>query len=135
MEESKTTNTYEIKYEFLLDENTKKTFAVQLDMDTISIVYPKPTDYPDWALLEKEQCECCPLSPETVEYCPIALNIAELVEEFKGSFSYDNCLVRCLTPERNYEKNTSVQEGLFSILGIIMATSNCPVMNLFKPMD
>jgi hypothetical protein len=49
-------------------------------------------------------------------------------------FSYDDCVVRCTTPERTYVKKTSIMEGLSSIFGIIMATSNCPVMEVFKPM-
>ncbi|MFP4446130.1 MAG: DUF6901 family protein [Desulfosudaceae bacterium] len=127
-------DTYSIQYEFNFDDDSIKTFLIELDVDTISIVRPKPTDFPDWTLLKKEQCECCPLSADDVEYCPIAVNIAELVEEFKNYFSYDNCLVRCITQERTYEKKTSVQEGLFSIMGIIMPTSNCPVMTFLKPM-
>jgi hypothetical protein len=31
-------------------------------------------------------------------------------------------------------KNTLVQEGLSSIMGIIMATSGCPTMDILKPM-
>ncbi len=127
-------NTYSIEYEFSFEDGAVKKFLIKLDQETISIVYPKPTDFPDWTILEKEQCECCPLTSEQTPYCPIALNIAELVEEFKDYFSYDNCLVRCFTQERTYEKKTSVQEGLFSIMGIIMATSDCPVMSFLKPM-
>ena len=127
-------DTYSIQYEFNFDDGSIKTFLIELDVETISIVRPQPTDFPDWTLLETEQCECCPLSVNDVQYCPIAVNIAELVEEFKNYFSYDNCLVRCVTQERTYEKKTSVQEGLFSIMGIIMPTSNCPVMSFLKPM-
>lgn len=127
-------STYCIEYEFCFDDNSRKTFKIELDAETISIVSPRPTEFPAWTTLDNEQCECCPLTLDDTAYCPIAINMAELVEEFKGAFSYDTCLVYCKTPERTYQKDTSVQEGLFSIMGIIMATSNCPVMNLFKPM-
>ncbi len=127
-------NTYSIEYEFCFDDGSSKIFTTVLDNETISIIHPQPQQCPEWTRLEHEQCECCLLDTGNVEYCPIALNIAELVEEFKSSFSYDNCLVVCRTPERTYHKKTSVQEGLFSVMGIIMATSNCPTMNLFKPM-
>jgi hypothetical protein len=125
---------YCIEYEFCFDDQNRKVFKIELDARTISIIHPQPTNFPSWAELNNEQCECCPLTLEDTAYCPIALNIGELVVEFKNSFSYDTCLVYCKTPERIYQKKTSVQEGLFSIMGIIMATSNCPVMNLFKPM-
>jgi hypothetical protein len=127
-------STYCIEYEFCFDDNKKKVFKIELDAETISIIHPQPSEFPEWTALDNEQCECCPLTIEDTAYCPIAINMAELVEEFKNTFSYDACLVYCKTPERTYLKHTSVQEGLFSIMGIIMATSNCPVMNLFKPM-
>ncbi|MEW6078900.1 MAG: hypothetical protein AB1724_13885 [Thermodesulfobacteriota bacterium] len=125
---------YRIEYEFSFNDQSRKVFQIELDARTISIIHPQPKDFPAWAALNNEQCECCPLTLEDTAYCPIALNMAELVEEFKSAFSYDTCLVCCKTPERTYQKQTSVQEGLFSIMGIIMATSNCPIMNLFKPM-
>lgn len=43
-------------------------------------------------------------------------------------------MVYCKTPERTYLKKTSIVEGLSSILGIVMATSKCPIMGFFKPM-
>ena len=64
----------------------------------------------------------------------MALNIADIVEAFQGTVSYDRCLVRCTTPERTYLKKTSITEALFSIFGIVMATSGCPVMDFFRPM-
>ncbi len=125
---------YPIEYAFEFQDGRKRTFKIELDPDTISIVNPTPSSFPEWTRLDNERCEVCTLSPDKHEYCPIALNIAELVDEFKDSFSYDSCRVICTTPERSYQKDTSVQEGLFSLIGIIMATSDCPVMDLFKPM-
>jgi hypothetical protein len=66
--------------------------------------------------------------------CPIAVNLADLVTEFKQTLSYDSCLVSCRTAERLITKETVVQDGLSSIMGLIMATSGCPVMNILKPM-
>ncbi|MDY6903220.1 MAG: hypothetical protein SWH61_00915 [Thermodesulfobacteriota bacterium] len=131
---SQQNNSYHFIYEFHFKSGKKESFDVELDPDTISIVRPTPKEHPEWTKLDNEQCECCPLDAGHTPYCPIALNIGELVEAFKDSFSYDDCLVVCITPERSYQKETSVQEGLYSLLGIIMATSNCPVMSLFKPM-
>ena len=39
-----------------------------------------------------------------------------------------------LTEERRYSKDTSLQEGLSALLGIIMVTSGCPAMEYLKPM-
>jgi len=87
-----------------------------------------------WAKLEYKQCKCCSLEKEASAYCPIALNISEIVDEFKSMISWGKSTVYCKTPERTYMKETSIMEGLSSILGIIMATSECPVMTFFKPM-
>ncbi len=125
---------YQILYEFSFEDGKSKLFKVSLDSETIIIIQDEIKNKPDWARLDFGQCKCCPLDKETHPFCPIALNIAELVEEFKNSPSFDDCLVRCITPERTYLKKSSIQEGLFSIFGIIMATSNCPVMNFFRPM-
>jgi len=125
---------YNIIYEFVFEDGNTKVFELKLDPITILVILPEPESLPEWTKLEYNQCVCCPLVREKYLYCPIAVNIAELVEEFKDAISSDYCTVKCITPERTYFKETSIQEGLFSILGIIMATSNCPVMDFFKPM-
>ncbi len=125
---------YPINYEFQLDGGERRLFKILLDPETISIIRPELKSKPDWTRLEYKQCKCCPLRKEVSPDCPLAVNAVEIVEAFKGMVSSDNCIVRCTTPERTYLKKTSVMVGLSSILGIIMATSNCPVMDFLKPM-
>jgi len=125
---------YCITYTFQFENGNIKQFDIMLDPDTITLIAKDMEIRPEWARLDFHQCACCPIAKETVPYCPIAVNIAELVDEFKDEISSDNCVVQCITPERTYLKKAAIQEGLFSIFGIIMATSNCPVMNFFKPM-
>jgi len=125
---------YCITYKFQFENGKIKQFDILLDPDTITFLAKGTELRPDWAKLEFHQCACCPITKEAVPYCPIAVNIAELVDEFKDEISSDNCAVQCITPERTYLREAAIQEGLFSIFGIIMATSNCPVMNFFKPM-
>lgn len=125
---------YQIFYEFRFKDNTKKHFRISLDPKLISIIYHEPVLKSDWMRLENQQCECCPLTGKTHFYCPVAINIGELTESFKDMVSYEKCLVRCTTIERTYLKNTSLMEGLASIFGVIIATSECPIMTFFKPM-
>lgn len=125
---------HQIQYEFRFDDGRTKKFELSLDPQTIAVMPPDTEPNPPWTRLEYHQCVCCPLDPSTCPDCPIAVNIASLVHEFKDSISSDNCTVQVKTPERTYLKDTSIQEGLFSIFGIIMATSNCPAMNFLKPM-
>lgn len=125
---------YQIEYEFKIVDGKRKSFQIWLDPETITIIRPEFENKPDWTRLEHEKCKCCTLKKERHPHCPISVNIAELVDEFKDMISSDKCHVRCTTPERIYIKETYIQVGLFSIFGIIMATSNCPVMEIFKPM-
>jgi hypothetical protein len=125
---------YKIVYEFILSDKKRELYNIFLDPNTISMIRPEPATLPDWTRLEYNQCQNCPLDVGTHPHCPIAVNIFDIVEEYKDMLSYTDCLVRCTTPERTYQKNTSIMEGLFSIFGIIMATSNCPIMDFFKPM-
>jgi hypothetical protein len=127
-------STYEIIYEFRFTNNIKKHFKIQLDFKTLSINFAEPVIKYGWMQLENEQCGCCPLSCEDYPYCPVAINIGNLTEAFKNMVSYEKCLVLCTTMERTYLKKTSLMEGLASIFGIIIATSDCPIMTLFKPM-
>ncbi len=125
----------EITYNYCFDfpDNRKKRFLIQLAPDTYEYKSSKNTP-PDWALLGVARCKCCQLDLAEHEYCPIAANIAELVIAFKDIASHNSCLVSCISSARTCSKDTTVQEGLASIMGIIMATSGCPSMSILKPM-
>ena len=40
----------------------------------------------------------------------------------------------CSTEDRIYAKNTTIQQGLSPLIGIIMTTSGCPTLEHLKPM-
>ncbi|MGM0656917.1 MAG: DUF6901 family protein [Thermodesulfobacteriota bacterium] len=127
-------NNYSIRYEFLFSRGDKKEFELVLDEATMLLVNFNGKSKPQWTKLTHEQCRCCPLSEDDSPYCPVAVNIAELVDNFKDRLSTEECLVKCISPERTCMKDTRINSGLYSILGIIMATSDCPVMDFYKPM-
>ena len=120
-------------YCFDFPDNSKKRFLIQLDPVTLEYQSSGNTP-PDWALLGIARCQCCKLDLSQHNYCPIAANIAELVVTFKDTASHSSCLVSCISAARTCSKDTTVQEGLASIMGIIMATSGCPSMAILKPM-
>jgi hypothetical protein len=124
------------RFDYTIEVNGGQTthFNIALDPQTLAMVPAGNTYHPEWTVLVYRQCACCPLVPENVAFCPIAVNIAQLVERFKDILSHKDCLVVCETNDRTYSKHTSAMEGLTSIFGIIMATSNCPMMNFLKPM-
>lgn len=125
---------YWYDYEFQMEDGTSTRMKVELEPDTLYLIHGGLDNPPEWSRLDYKQCQCCSLQPETDPYCPIAVNIGELVETFKDIYSYNNCTVICATADRTYSKETSVMEGLSSIFSIIMATSKCPVMDFFRPM-
>lgn len=126
---------FEFHYQFQFVNGHVKDYQIKLDPDTLSLIpEPSVTEPPEWVKLGYKQCRECPLSTDAHEHCPIAVNIMELVEAFKTVFSYHDCTVVCRSLERTYSKETSVMEGLSAIFGVIMATSDCPVMEFLKPM-
>jgi len=120
-------------YRFKFDNGTEKTFDVVLDGESLELLRDEPKEKPEWTKLKYSQCENCPLS-DSVEYCPVALSLAGLVEAFSDSLSYEAALVTVETRERTYVKKTTLQKGLSSILGIYMSTSNCPILSKMRPM-
>lgn len=122
------------RYRFFLYTGREKVFYLELDPDTLDIINPNRDKRPDWTLLKNEQCPNCTLDPALNTHCPIALNLVDIVETFGDSLSYDETEVLIETPKRNFSKQTSLQEGLSSVVGIYMVTSGCPVMQKLKPM-
>src|SRR6266705_4594109 len=133
MPDSKKSKTLRFLYTFQFPDNTEKQFEIRLNAKTLELVNKKDLPKPAWTKLKYKQCEHCPLGDEH-EYCPVAVNLSALVESFKDSVSFESTKVRVQTNERIYEKATTLQKGLSSIIGIYMVTSDCPVMDKLRPM-
>jgi len=128
MPESDHTNTIRFKYKFQFDDSTEKEFTVLLDARTLELLRSPGGSKPEWTKLKYQQCDNCPLD-DSVEYCPVAANVSNLVDEFKFLTAQDKTWVVVEAPERTYAQETSVQNGLASIMGIYMTTSNCPILD------
>lgn len=87
-----------------------------------------------WAALEHKKCDHCPLNPKDNPLCPVAKNLAHATDDFKGEKSYEKVSVEVIAPERTYKKDLPLQEGLFGLFGLIMATSTCPYFEFLRPM-
>lgn len=123
-----------IVYSFRFKNGSTKIFSISLDRNNLSIIPEKSTDPPVWTKLSHNKCSNCILDESSNKYCPIAFNLSHISEEFKEYFSHETVAVTVTTEERSYSKDTSLQEGLSSLLGIIMVTSGCPTMERLKPM-
>lgn len=120
-------------YKFKFDNGAEKEFEILLDGDTLELLGSDTDSRPEWTKLKYSQCENCPL-PDSVEYCPVAVNLSKLVNSFHGSASYEAALVTVESPQRTYVKKTTLQKGLSAIIGIYMSTSNCPILDKLRPM-
>jgi hypothetical protein len=121
-------------YIYKFTDGSSKHFDLRLDQANLRLQARRPADLPLWALLSYEKCEHCPLNEQEHAYCPIAANLASVVEEFRNFLSHERVSVTVVCEERAYGKETTVQGGLSPMLGIIMTTSGCPVMEQLKPM-
>lgn len=112
----------------------EKSFTVEVDPNSFIIKDDDNVNGPDWTLLENYQCSHCPYTTRLKKYCPVAKNLAQASETFKDHRSYDKVTVFVKTDERFYGKSTDLQTALFSLFGLIMASSNCSHLHIFKSM-
>ncbi len=105
-----------------------------LDAVTLERMDPRPEPVPSWARLEFHQCAVCPLDAGCHEYCPLAVRLAEVVERFGELISYEPLRLEVVTAERTVLQDTTAQRALGSLLGLLMATSGCPLTRFLRPM-
>lgn len=128
-----------IDYQFCLQGGPRDQYRVVLDQQCMETISPKGAEsqiekLPEWTILTCNQCDNCPLDPNSSPHCPAALNMVELVKRFAKLLSYDEITVIVNTEERQIYKDTTIQRGVCSLMGLLMATSGCPMMTFFKPM-
>lgn len=90
------------------------------------------TEPPEWTKLDFHQCDACPLSTETHRHCPPAVDCAAIVDAFASTSSIQLADVVVETLEREIRKRTDMQTAIGSLLGLVMATSGCPILGRFR---
>ena len=125
---------FTITYAYRFEDGGTIKFDLLLDKETLALTVDRRPDLPEWTLLGYEQCRICPLNDRTHPHCPVAANLSGIVDKFNKFVSHDKVNVACIVEERTYTKSTTVQMGLSPLLGIIMATSGCPILEQLKPM-
>jgi hypothetical protein len=123
-----------VNYHFAFKDGTDKVFEVNLDAETLNVIPSDDQARPEWTRIEYCRCTHCEFDEASGQYCPIALNVSDVVNSLAGYSSYDEVDVRVTTEDRSYAKTTSFQQALSSLLGIYMAASGCPSMKKLKPM-
>lgn len=131
-DETKQPVTYTYRFTFM--DGTAKEHTVQLDRQNLSSVRIQKQNPPEWTQLDFCKCPNCPLDSKTNQHCPAAVKFVPLVELFKDSASYQQVDVEVTSAERKYNKRTSLQNALSSLMGLIAATSGCPILGKLRPM-
>ncbi len=124
---------FTITYYFMFDDGTRATYNIKLNRKTL-MLEPEETQPSEWTKLGHNQCANCPLNPDTYKECPLALNLSTVIPRFSKMFSFQKVNVLVETEQRTYSKDTTLQSGLSSMLGIFMVTSGCPVLDRLRPM-
>lgn len=121
-------------YRFSFPSGKQKIFNIYLDPVSLDVLRVQSAAKPEWAKLNKFMCPNCPLESASHRYCPLALNLVDIVDFFKNTNSYDRVEITVETKDRSFKKKTDVQGGLSSIMGILMAGSGCPILGKLKSM-
>ena len=123
-----------IQYRFQLPDKSREDFKLELNTLDLELKNNVPENLPSWTKLDFHQCSNCPLEVVTHPHCPLAANIVNVVQRFDGLISYDKVKVDVITEERRISQETTVQKGISSIMGLVIATCGCPHTAYFKPM-
>lgn len=122
-----------ITYQFHLGNNVKE-FAINLDRQTMRLLPDKTRTPSAWTELSCSKCPNCPLDDTKFEHCPAAVGVAETIEFFKDVQSIEETTVTVKTAERDYSAQTMATVGITAMMGLIMATSGCPIVGRLKPL-
>lgn len=82
-----------------------------------------------WTLLENHRCPHCPLPTEAGACCPAAADIEPIVETLGNVASIAALKVTVTTTQRVYQQTVTGSEAARAALGLVMATSACPILD------
>ncbi|MDW8056324.1 MAG: hypothetical protein RMJ13_06425 [Elusimicrobiota bacterium] len=124
----------QFKYNFVFSQDKKLEFILNFDNKTFELLTTDEPPYPHWTELNYHRCPNCTLTEEQSKYCPTAVNLSQLIKTFSTFVSYETVKLIVETPQRTYIKDTTLQKALGSLIGIYMATSNCPILSKLRPL-
>jgi hypothetical protein len=123
-----------VRYSFKLGQDVTETFDMKLDAKTLQLIVDLPAILPVWANLDFHRCPHCPLDIRSHPHCPLAANLVNILDRFDTLFSYNHTHLIVTTKDRMVSQVTTVQEAVGSLLGLVIAGSNCPHTVYLRPM-
>ena len=135
------TDTLLIRYTFEFEDGHRESHEVRLHRESLELCEPVKSErtqpaggLPEWTRLENHKCASCPLTSDAHPHCPAAVALASVSTSFGNRMSYTPVHVTVETPTRTITRQASLQEALFPLLGLRMATSGCPILSKLRPM-
>ncbi|CAA7617771.1 conserved hypothetical protein [Candidatus Terasakiella magnetica] len=126
-------DTKQIVYRFFVGTDQSQTVDLLFDKKTFRLLIPETAPRPDWAKLSHQRCANCTL-PDDCSYCPAALGIAMFLPAFENRVSHEKTVVEVETPNRTIVAKTTFQSAMASLMGLVCATSGCPLTRFLRPM-
>ncbi len=135
MPEEVVENPYRVKveYGFTFDDKSTAHFDVDVDLQSKEVKHYSKNRH-TWTELCHHQCEQCPLSTQDHKYCPAIVSIVDIIEYFSQKISFTNCKCEVRFPEKTVVAEKPLQDVLYSLIGLRLSTSLCPLLSQFKPM-
>jgi hypothetical protein len=128
------TEPLKIRYRFDLPDGARKNLDLSFNGADFRLANAAAAEPPFWTELKFSQCANCPLKVEQHPYCPAALHMAPAVELLEALVSFDTVGVTVIQAERSTYAETTAQQAMSSVLGLIMATAGCPWTDRLRPM-
>jgi len=124
----------EIKYRIELPDGSVHLFNLALDAHRLELLPDLPEELPAWTELDVNRCENCPTDEVSKHYCPLAVNLIPIVECFEQLVSWHSVHVDVFMDGGCLSRETTAQEAISSLMGILIAGSRCPHTAFLKSM-
>lgn len=124
---------FEVLYLLAFQDGHKEAYEIVAEMPDMSLPEPEQPS-PDWTRLDYHKCSNCPLQETDTPTCPVAVQLVDVSRRFGNRVSFDKVTLEVVSSKRRVIVETDVQGAVRSLMGLIMALSDCPHMAFFKPL-
>lgn len=80
------------QYRFIFGKGLERNIDVKLDDKTLNLIQTKTASCPKWTKLKFHQCPNCSLHEDHHSFCPIAINLVDLVDFIETAISWNNVI-------------------------------------------
>jgi hypothetical protein len=120
-----------IQYDFKFGDGREMEFKVSPSRTSNKM---QRETLPEWTLLEFHKCPNCPLDTNKHEHCPAAVDLSAMLELFNDIYSFERVEVTVTSIQRTVYRECDIQTSLQSLIGLVMASSACPVLTRLSSM-